>query len=122
MKNILIIDDNENLLRMMSELLRRSGYKVFSAIDGAQGLKTYYANVPDLVITDIIMPEKEGLEVIMELTRQDPKPKIIAISGGGKLGPQSYLPLAETLGADYVLEKPFHPGELVDYVKELIGI
>ncbi|MDR3629913.1 MAG: response regulator [Desulfocapsaceae bacterium] len=120
MKNILVIDDNENMLKMMCDLLSRSGYGVFPAMDGAQGLDMYYAHRPDLVITDLIMPDKEGLEVIMELAKLTPKPKIIAISGGGKLGPQTYLPLAEMLGADHILEKPFHPSELIDYVKDLL--
>ena len=121
MNNILVIDDNENMLSMMCDLLQRSGYTVYSAMDGVQGLKTFYACCPDLVITDLIMPDKEGLEVIMELSKHDPKPKIIAISGGGKLGPQTYLPLAEMLGSDHILEKPFHPSELIAYVKELLA-
>ena len=121
MKNILVIDDNEHILKMMCTLLHRSGYTVFSATDGVQGMKTYYSNTPVLVITDLIMPEKEGLEVIMELTRQEPRPKIIAISGGGKMGPQSYLPMADVLGADYVLEKPFHPAEFIDCVERLLA-
>ena len=121
MKNVLVIDDNENMLGMMCDLLRRSGYNVISAINGAQGLKAYYANIPDLVITDLIMPDKEGIEIIIELTKQKPRPKIIAISGGGKLGPRTYLPLAEALGADHVLEKPFHPAELIDYVAKSLA-
>lgn len=121
MKNILVIDDNEQILKMMCGLLQRSGHTVFSAINGAQGLKTYYTHTPDLVITDIIMPEKEGLEVIMELTRQERRPKIIAISGGGRMGPQSYLPMADLLGADHVLQKPFHPAEFMDCVERLLA-
>lgn len=119
-KSILVIDDNEIILKMICDLLNRSGFDVLSASDGVQGLKAYYAGLPRLVITDLIMPNKEGLEVIMELNKQDPKPKIIAISGGGRLEPQSYLPMAEMLGADHVLEKPFHPAELIALVKELI--
>jgi DNA-binding response OmpR family regulator len=120
-KSILVIDDNETLLKMMCRLLGRSGFEVISASDGVQGLRAYYAELPSLVITDLIMPEKEGIEVIMELSRQDPKPKIIAISGGGRLEPQTYLPLADMLGADHVLEKPFHPAELVDLVKKMLA-
>ena len=119
-KSILVIDDNETMLRMICDLLGRSGFATLSASDGVKGLKAYYADHPGLVITDLIMPNKEGLEVIMELNKQDPKPKIIAMSGGGRLEPQTYLPLAEMLGADHVLEKPFHPAELVALVKELL--
>lgn len=120
-KRILVIDDNEIILRMICDLLNRSGFTVLSASDGVQGLKAYYAELPGLVITDLIMPNKEGLEVIMELNKQDPKPKIIAISGGGRLEPQTYLPLAELLGADHVLEKPFHPAELIALVEKLLA-
>ena len=120
MKNILVIDDNENMLQMMFDLLTRSGYNVISATDGAQGLKKFHAHPPDMVITDIIMPEKEGLEVIMELNKQQPKPKIIAISGGGILEPKTYLALAQKLGADEVIAKPFRPAELLKLVAQLL--
>jgi DNA-binding response OmpR family regulator len=120
MKNILIIDDNENMLRMMGDLLSRSGYNVLSAPDGVNGMKTYHANPPDLVITDIIMPDKEGLEVIMELVKQEPRPKIIAMSGGGMMEPQTYLSLARKLGADQVIEKPFRSAELLSLIEKLL--
>ena len=86
MENILVIDDNEQILKMIYDLLNRSAYTVFSVMNGAQGMKTCYAHTPDLVITDLTMPDKEGLEVTMELTRQEPSPKIIAISGGERNG------------------------------------
>ncbi|MFH0785408.1 MAG: response regulator [Pseudomonadota bacterium] len=121
MKNILVIEDNENMLRMMNDLLNRSGYHVLSAIDGVAGLKTYRAERPDLVITDIIMPDKEGLEVIMELVKEDPRPKIIAMSGGGMMEPRTYLSLAQKLGADEVLEKPFRPADLLTLIEKLLS-
>ena len=121
MKSILIIEDNENMLQMMCDLLGRSGYAVFSAADGVQGLKAFHAHSPALVITDIIMPDKEGLEVIMELTKQQPRPKIIAISGGGILEPQTYLSLARKLGADHALAKPFRPAELLTLIEKLLA-
>ena len=121
MKNILVIDDDEHVLAMICDLLHRSGYSVIPAMNGVEGIQSFYATLPDLVITDLIMPDKEGLDVIMELTKREPKPKIIAISGGGKMGPQSYLPIAELLGADCVLEKPFHPAELIDCVDNLLS-
>lgn len=120
MKNILVIEDNENMLRMMSDLLNRSGFHVLSAIDGVAGLKVYRAEKPDLVITDIIMPDKEGLEVIMDLVKEEPRPKIIAMSGGGMMEPRTYLSLAQKLGADEVLEKPFRPVELLDLIAKLL--
>ncbi|HBG21169.1 MAG TPA: response regulator [Desulfobulbaceae bacterium] len=121
MKNILIIEDNENMLQMMCDLLGRSGYSVITATDGVQGLKAFHTHSPALVITDIIMPDKEGLEVIMELTKQEPRPKIIAVSGGGILEPQTYLSLARKLGADHALAKPFRPAELLALIEHLLA-
>jgi CheY-like chemotaxis protein len=120
MKTILVIDDNEIVLRLICDLLSRSGFEVLTAHDGKNGMKTYYSNSPSLVITDIVMPEKDGLEVIMELSKQEPKPKIIALSGGGRLGPDTYLHLAEHLGANRIIEKPIRPAELIEVVKELL--
>ena len=121
MKTILVIEDTENMLRMMSDLLSRSGYNVISAVDGVQGVNSYRTSKPDLVITDIIMPDKEGLEVIMELVRETPRPKIIAMSGGGMMEPRTYLSLAEKLGADAVLEKPFRPAELLSLIEKVLS-
>ena len=120
MKTILVIDDNEDILQLIYRLLVRSGFQVVTAHNGTKGLKEYYSSAPNLVITDIVMPEKDGLEVIMELSSLEPKPKIIALSGGGRVEPDTYLCLAENLGAHRILEKPFHPEELVDAVKELL--
>ena len=117
MQTILVIDDNEYMRNMMCDLLHRSGYQTLSAADGVEGLKLYHANKPDLVITDIIMPEKEGLEVIMELARIQPKPKIIAVSGGGIMSPATYLNLARGFGADRIVEKPFRPTEFLELVR-----
>jgi len=120
MKNILVIEDNEHLLRMILDLLGRSGYHVISAIDGVAGMQAYHQAKPDLVITDIIMPDKEGLEVIMELAKETPKPKIIAMSGGGMMQPRTYLALADKLGADEVIQKPFRPAELLSLIEKLL--
>lgn len=121
MKNILVIEDNENMLRMMNDLLSRSGYNVLTAVDGVAGIKAYHRVKPDLVITDIIMPDKEGLEVIMELTNEKPRPKLIAMSGGGMMDARTYLNLAEKLGADATLEKPFHPTDLLSLVEKFLS-
>lgn len=121
MKNILVIEDNENMLRMMTDLLSRSGYNVLTAVDGVAGIKAYHRERPDLVITDIIMPDKEGLEVIMELTNEKPRPKLIAMSGGGMMDARTYLSLAEKLGADATLEKPFRPTDLLSLVEKFLS-
>jgi CheY-like chemotaxis protein len=120
MKKILVIEDNASMLQMISDLLKRAGYHVLTAMDGVAGLQIFRTAKPDLVITDIIMPDKEGLEVIMELVQETPRPKIIAMSGGGMMDPHTYLSLAEKLGASEVIQKPFRLQELMTLVEKLI--
>ncbi len=121
MGSILIIDDDVEILEIYREILQREGYDVLAASDGRQGMKLCRDQEVDLVITDIIMPEKEGLETIMELRRDLPDVKIIAMSGGGQIGAEEYLPLAEKLGAQRTLDKPFTPKELLDAIRGILG-
>jgi CheY-like chemotaxis protein len=121
MSCILVIDDDENVLTLMRRMLEPEGYDVLDAPDGRNGLRLCSCRHVDLVITDIIMPEMEGLEVIMGLRREMPDVKIIAVSGGGRIQPGDYLELASALGADLTLTKPFTLNELRDAVRELMG-
>lgn len=121
MKTILVIDDDDDFREMLCIRLRSAGYKVISASDGHSGMKAYFVNNPALVITDLVMPVKEGIEVIMELKNQNPSPIIVAMSGGGRIKPDAYLPVAKQLGADLVLEKPFYTSELLASVNALLG-
>jgi len=102
-------------------MLEHAGYEVVEAPDGREGLRLYREKRPQLVITDIIMPNKEGLETILDLRREYPQVKILAISGGGRIGPESYLDIAEGFGADRILTKPFNHGELLEVVQDLVG-
>jgi len=120
-KTILVIDDDVDFREMLCIRLRSEGYTVIAASDGHLGMQAYYANKPALVITDLVMPEKEGLEVIMELQKQTPKPFIIAMSGGGRIRPEEYLPTAKLLGADSIIQKPFLSSELFDTVRYLLS-
>ncbi len=106
---------------MLGSLFEDTGHDVTLAEDGAKGLKILNATLPDLVITDIIMPEKEGLETIREIKRDYPNVKIIVISGGGNLDVKSYFKIAQTFGADASLAKPFMPSELIILVDELLA-
>ena len=115
------MDDNEGFRKPLCQTLERAGYEVLSAADGAAALRLFRQQPVDLVITDIIMPEKEGLETIMELRRIKPELKIIAISGGGRIGAEDYLPLAEHLGAARTLAKPFSSAEIIEAVSGLLG-
>jgi len=118
---ILVIEDDDHVRGMLRQMLRGEGYEVMEAAEGGAGLKLYREKPADLVITDIVMPGKEGLETIMELRRSYPRVKIIAISGGGRLGPRDYLQTAKLLGAHRIFFKPFEMKELLQAVQELLG-
>jgi DNA-binding NtrC family response regulator len=112
MAHILIIDDDASMRGSLAQTLERLGHQVSSAADGKAGVARAVESPPDLVITDLIMPEKEGLETIMELREHHPKVKIIAMSGGGRLSNEDYLHLAKRFGATVTLAKPFTREEL----------
>ena len=120
MARILIVDDDVDVLDMLGQTLEREGYEVVSAANGKEGVRLYREDPVDLVITDIIMPEKEGIETIMELKRAFPDVKIIAISGGGRVDPEGYLSMAKQLGARYTFSKPVEREDLLKAVRELI--
>lgn len=107
MAGILIVEDDNDLRDMLKSSLMRRRYTILEASNGKEALSKFKPAVVDLVITDIIMPEEDGLKVIMSLRELKPDLKIIAISGGGKAGPGNYLNLARALGADEVFSKPF---------------
>jgi len=121
MATILIVDDDPDVLKMLGSSLERAGHQVWRASDGEVGLREFRRLRPQLVITDLIMPNREGLELIMLLQQEQPRPQIIAISGGGKLAPESYLPLADKIGADAILEKPFLPSMLLAIINRLLS-
>ena len=117
MARIIIIDDDVQIRVLLKEILQQEGYEVVDAPDGLEGVRLYRENPADLVITDIIMPEKEGLEIIRELRTDFPEVKIMAISGGGRIGPEPYLQIAERLGAKSILTKPIERDELIGAVR-----
>ncbi len=120
MAKILVLDDEPSILLMIKKLLEKAGHEVDVALNGKEGMALFEKHKPDLIITDIIMPEKEGLETIFELRRQYPDLKIIAISGGGRIGPDGYLPGAKLLGANAIFAKPLIPKEFLQAVTELL--
>ena len=120
MARILLIDDDEQVLDMLYESLTREGYDVLRASNGEQGLRLYRQEPVDLIITDIIMPEKEGIETIIELRRDFPDVKIIAMSGGGSIGTKDYLHLAKIFGVQRTFTKPVAREQLLDAITELL--
>ena len=121
MARILIIDDDPQILNMLGQTLKREGHEVVKALDGEEGLKLYRENPADLVITDIIMPKKEGIETIMELQRDFPDVKIIAMSGGGINVAGKYLSIAKSLGVQKTFAKPIDRDELLKAISELLN-
>jgi len=101
-------------------MLTKAGYDVLDAADGKEGIERFRENNVDLVITDLIMPEKEGLEMIMELKTDFPDIKIIAMSCGAQMGPEGYLQLADALGAQRTLKKPIAREDLLAAIEEIL--
>ena len=130
MAYILIIDDEPEIREVLTEVLKRAGHRVDTAGTGDEGIRRMKSRVPDIVITDIIMPGKDGVATIREIRESFPGIGIIAISGGGNFGSGTYEPdaikttaylaAAEEAGANTVLSKPFGRRELVEAVASLI--
>lgn len=118
---ILVIDDEEGMRALLRGLLEKEGHKVLEAPDGMAGIRLYQENRPDLVITDIFMPEKEGTQTILELRKSNPNVKIIAISGGELAARFDVLGTAKIFGALRVLTKPFRLEDMRQAVKELLA-
>jgi CheY-like chemotaxis protein len=116
---ILVIDDDAAVLHSLAAILEDAGFRVHTASDGAKGLAVFHAVRPDVVLTDIIMPEKEGIAVTMEIRRECPDVKIIAMSGGGRMGKSDFLEIASKLGADLTLAKPFDGDQLLSALHEV---
>jgi two-component system, chemotaxis family, chemotaxis protein CheY len=118
---ILVIDDDPLVRRTIERILQRRGYRVCLAADGSQGLQEFRCARPDLVITDIVMPVMEGLEMIKRLRRCSASAKIIAISGGNPGSKGDLLAAAMALGASAAMVKPFAPEELLSMVSANLG-
>jgi CheY-like chemotaxis protein len=116
MAHILIIDDEASLRDVVRDMLEMAGHSVAEARDGREALSIFALDNPDLVITDILMPERDGLETIAALREQHPLLPIVAVSGGGDAGVDFYLSLAGHIGATRTLAKPFRQAALLDAV------
>ncbi len=123
MAKILVIDDEDQLRDLLSQMLTRDKHEVRTAFDGVEGVRIYNEFQPDLIITDIIMPNKDGIEVITELLNRDPDIAIIAISGGRRaITAEFNLESAELLGVKGILSKPFTRDQLRESVSHALGL
>jgi DNA-binding NtrC family response regulator len=118
---ILLLDDEERVIRALTATLRTDGHEVISATNGRDGLRILNDEAMDLVVTDIVMPQQEGLETIAEIRRIFPDLPVIAMSGGGVGSAGEYLDLALAFGAHRTIEKPFGSAALLSAVRDLLG-
>lgn len=121
MADILIVDDDEAFRDMLFKALERAGHHVRAASDGNVALQFYSSDPSDLVILDIVMPEREGTDTIMALRRLEPTVKIVAMSGGGLTNAGLNLKVARKLGARRTLQKPFTLKEMLDAVTAVLS-
>lgn len=123
MARILVIDDNDDVRMVVAAVLESAGHEVVLAPDGVRGVELQRKSPAALAIIDILMPEKDGIETILDLTREFPDLRIIAMSGAGKrLKTTDHLYTAKELGADAVLRKPFGPGALLELVRDTLKL
>jgi len=121
MAQILVTDDDADLRGTLEKLLKLRGYSVQVGRDGLEGAKLLAQNRYDLLITDIVMPNQEGLESIIQARKRYPELKIIAMSGAGKTSTEVYLRVAKNVGANAVFQKPWSPKDMLAKVEELVG-
>ena len=121
MPYILIIDDERPIRELLSEVFASAGFEVGTADTGTRGIRSIAERKPDIVVTDILMPDKEGLETILELRRTAPDLPIIAMSGGSLRGHLDVLAMAKRFGAVRTYQKPFDPFELLAAVQDVLA-
>jgi DNA-binding response OmpR family regulator len=116
---VLLVEDSAELLNYMGELVASAGYDVLRANDGDKAMEVLRENRCDLMVLDLFMPNKDGIETLRELSKLSPRPRTLAISGGGRFSAPDTLRVAARLGADSTLAKPFTPRQLLDALKDL---
>ena len=120
MARILVVDDDSLIQDLLKQTLETQGHEVALASDGNEAMLIYEAGPVDLVITDMLMPRKNGIELIRDLTDRDPAVKIIAMSGGGHLSSRDYLRIAEIMGVQLTFAKPIEIRPLLNAVTEVL--
>lgn len=121
MNSVLVIDDDPVFCTVVESILESDGYAVTTVGDAQTGISRFGELDPDLVIVDILMPGKEGMATILELREASPEARILAITGGGNFATADVLRIAELLGADNSLKKPFEPAALLSTVKRCLA-
>ena len=122
MRRILVVEDDQAMNQHLGDILTRAGFQVLAAFNGVTGLEAVRASAPDLVVLDIFMPEKDGLEMLVEMRRLEIRTPVLIISGKQHLLSGASMVLAEQLGASAALAKPFTPKELLNHVTKFAGL
>jgi CheY-like chemotaxis protein len=120
MARILIVDDDEQIRTLTTAVLQRAGFETATALEGGEALRAYQEQPADVVLCDLYMPGKDGIETIRDLRQQFPEVKIVAMSGGGTMSGGSALRFARNLGARELLPKPFNAEDLLLVVQRLV--
>ncbi len=120
MASIMVVDDERQTRMMLRQMLERADYEVMEAENGYEAIQAFRKHPADLIIMDLIMPKKEGIETIIELRAEFPYIKIIAMSGGGRVSPTTYLDIAKKLGALRTLAKPIEREDLLINIREVL--
>lgn len=118
-KHILIVDDEEIILTGIKAIIEKHNFLVDVAANGLKGIELLSLKAYDVLVTDIIMPEMDGLELIRYAKQRCPNIRIIAMSGGGRISDEDHLKKAKELGCDFIIEKPFPTNELISAIKEI---
>ncbi|MCH7490844.1 MAG: response regulator [Gemmatimonadetes bacterium] len=121
MKQILLVDDDEDFRESLKEVLENRGFAVTAATDGNEGRSRLESQGYDLVISDVLMPENDGIELLVLVRSKWPGTRFLSISAGGRLGAQDCLAMCDRLGADGTLEKPFTAEEITAMIDKLLG-
>lgn len=121
MARILIIDDDPDILKLLRRVLESRGHTVLEASDGSTALRHFAGDPADLVLTDIFMPQMDGIELIMRVKEAFPEARVVAMSGGGRLPMSNVLGAASMLGAEDVLAKPFTAAEVLAAVERALA-
>ncbi len=122
MANILVVDDEEPIRSLVKQILLKDGHDIMEAENGQVACDMFGDADIDLIVTDLVMPEKNGIEMIMEIKRSQPKVKVIAISGGiGFSGQIDLLSVANLLGAKHIIKKPFGVDDVRDAVNDMLA-
>jgi DNA-binding response OmpR family regulator len=120
MATVLVVDDDAGMRSIVERILLRDGHTVSIAVDGVQALRLLESTEFDLLITDLVMPDIEGMQILRVLRKKAVRPRIIAMSGGGRGSAAEYLTVAASLGADATLAKPFTPEALIQVVHKVL--